>query len=159
MRQNGGNMDIKLPGRGMTNIKNLIFDFNGTLTENRKLSEAGREVLETLSQKYAVYVATSDTFGNAKEELKGLNVKIVTVKSGSEKLELVMKLGYASTIAIGNGNNDKSMLKKAVVGIAVIGRDGATPDAINSADIVISNIKNIIPLLKNRDLIFSVLRK
>jgi len=152
-------MDIKLPGRGMTNIKNLIFDFNGTLTENRKLSEAGREVLETLSQKYAVYVATSDTFGNAKEELKGLNVKIVTVKSGSEKLELVMKLGYASTIAIGNGNNDKSMLKKAVVGIAVIGRDGATPDAINSADIVISNIKNIIPLLKNRDLIFSVLRK
>ncbi|HFD05280.1 MAG TPA: HAD family hydrolase [Firmicutes bacterium] len=159
MRQNGGNMDIKLPGRGMTNIKNLIFDFNGTLTENRKLSEAGREVLETLSQKYAVYVATSDTFGNAKEELKGLNVKIVTVKSGSEKLELVMKLGYASTIAIGNGNNDKSMLKKAVVGIAVIGRDGATPDAINSADIVIGNIKNIIPLLKNRDLIFSVLRK
>ncbi len=152
-------MDIKLPGRGMTNIKNLIFDFNGTLTENRKLSEAGREVLETLSQKYAVYVATSDTFGNAKEELKGLNVKIVTVKSGSEKLELVMKLGYASTIAIGNGNNDKSMLKKAVVGIAVIGRDGATPDAINSADIVIGNIKNIIPLLKNRDLIFSVLRK
>lgn len=152
-------MDIKLPGRGMTNIKNLIFDFNGTLTENRKLSEAGREVLETLSQKYAVYVATSDTFGNAKEELKGLNVKIVTVKSGSEKLELVMKLGYASTIAIGNGNNDKSMLKKAVVGIAVIGPDGASFNAISSADIIVNDIKKVISLLSDGSLIFSVLRK
>jgi len=152
-------MDIKLPGRGMTNIKNLIFDFNGTLTENRKLSEAGREVLETLSQKYAVYVATSDTFGNAKEELKGLNVKIVTVKSGSEKLELVMKLGYASTIAIGNGNNDKSMLKKAVIGICVIGPDGASFNAISSADIIVNDIKKVISLLSDGSLIFSVLRK
>ncbi|NIA23911.1 MAG: ATPase P, partial [Proteobacteria bacterium] len=73
-------MDIKLPGRGVSDIKNLVFDFNGTLTENCKLSDDGKDVLEKLSKDYKIYVATSDTFGNAKDELNGLNVEIVTVK-------------------------------------------------------------------------------
>ncbi len=152
-------MKIKLPGRGISEIKNLVFDFNGTLAENGKLSDGGKEVLKRLSKDYRIYIATSDTLGSAGNELKGYNVNIITVKSGSEKLELVMKLGYSSTISIGNGNNDKSMLKKAVVGIAVIGSDGATPDAINSADIVVSDIKKVIPLLTSGDLIFSILRR
>ncbi len=150
---------IKLPGRGLTEIKNIVFDFNGTLAKNGRLTDDAKGLIEEFQSCINIYIATSDTFGNAREELKGLKVNIVNTKTGAEKLAHIMKLGYTNTIAVGNGNNDILMLKKAVVGICISGLDGTTPECISNANIVINDIKKIAYLLENQDLIFSILRK
>jgi soluble P-type ATPase len=70
-----------------------------------------------------------------------------------------MKLGYTKTIAVGNGNNDILMLKKAVVGICINGLDGTTPECVSNSNIVINDVKNIANLLENENLILSILQK
>lgn len=152
-------MKIKLPGRGLTEIDNIVFDFNGTLAKNSKLTGDAKDLIEKFQSRINIYIATSDIFGNVKDELKDLKVNIIDTKTGAEKLAFIMKLGYTKTIAVGNGNNDILMLKKAVVGICINGLDGTTPECVSNSNIVINDVKNIVNLLENENLILSILQK
>lgn len=59
------------------------------------------------------------------------------------------QLGRGNTVCIGNGRNDKLMLQAAALGIAVIGPEGASLDAIHAADIVVPDILAALDLLCN----------
>jgi soluble P-type ATPase len=53
-----------------------------------------------------------------------------------QKARYVAELGKATVAAIGNGRNDRLMLREAALGIAVIGPEGTAGDAVRAAKVV-----------------------
>jgi phosphoserine phosphatase len=68
------------------------------------------------------------------------------------------KMGAENVVAIGNGVNDSLMLKKAALGIVVIGGEGAAQKTIKEADIVVKDIHDALGLLLNRLRLIATLR-
>ena len=58
-------------------------------------------------------------------------------------------LGAEYCVCIGNGRNDRLMLKESALGIAVILQEGAAREAIINADVVCTNIITAFELLQN----------
>jgi soluble P-type ATPase len=90
------------------------------------------------------------------EELKGLPVRIERVSSGVEKAEIAK--GYTPYVAVGNGNNDVAMLEKAELAFCVIGREGASVDALLASDIVVTDVRDAMEMLLNGKKLMATLR-
>ena len=149
-------MTIEIPNYGKIEARAVVFDLNGTLGVEGRVSEEVKKLLERLSEKYIVVVLSADTFGTLEEEFKGLNVKIERVKDGNEKLEKAMK--YEPYIGVGNGNNDVRMLENAELAFCVIGEEGATVDALLASDVVVKDVKDAIAMLLNEKKLIATLR-
>jgi soluble P-type ATPase len=81
-------------------------------------------------------------------------IKVLGEDSKQGKLDFLRTLNPEMTVAIGNGNNDQLILKEAAFGIAVLGEEGVSVSAIQSADIVVKDIQSALDLfLKPRRLI------
>lgn len=133
-------------------VEHLVLDYNGTLATDGKLISGVRELLEELMKSVKIHVVTADTFGQAANELKGINCKIFILASRDEdeqKLEYINELGCENVIAIGNGRNDTLMLESAVISIVVIQDEGAAVFSINAADICTFSIIHALKLLLN----------
>jgi len=143
-------MHIDIPGFGILKLKHLVSDYTGTLSHDGKLISGVSEMLAELSRIFTIHVLTADTFGMATSELSGITCSI-QILSGSnvaeQKQSYVEALGADSVIAIGNGNNDKFMLKTARVGIAVMEGDGCAAIAIANADVVARNIHEALGMI------------
>ncbi len=154
-------IDIDIPGFGRVEIRHLVSDFTGTLSEDGILCKGVRERLERLSEKLKIHILTADTFGTARAQLEGINCKI-HILSGDrhdrQKQAYVEALGAEGVFAIGNGNNDRLMLKKAVVGVAVCLKEGCSVDAIKSADILVKSTVDGLDLLLNTKRLKATLR-
>ncbi|MEO2151493.1 MAG: HAD family hydrolase, partial [Thermococcus sp.] len=83
--------------------------------------------------------------------------KIERVSSGSEKAEIAE--GYAPYVAVGNGNNDVAMLEKAELAFCVIGREGASVDALLASDVVVTDVRDAIEMLLNEKKLIATLRR
>jgi len=68
-------------------------------------------------------------------------------------------LGKEKCVAIGNGANDVLMLKQSAIGICVIGKEGASSEAVQHSDIVVYDINDALDLLLNPKRIIATLRK
>jgi soluble P-type ATPase len=75
------------------------------------------------------------------------------------KLAFVSKLGVNRVVAIGNGHNDRKMLKAAALGIALIQVEGGAVETLVSADVVALNILDALELLRNPKRIVATLRE
>jgi len=151
---------IDIPNFGKFEIKNIVFDYNGTLAKDGKISDEIKNRLEKLSKSFNIYVITSDTFGSAKKELKSLPLKLYILKSGNhtiEKKEFVENL--KNCIAVGNGNNDSLMLKASDIGICVINEEGVGKKALFNADLICKSITDAIDIIENPKRIIATLRK
>jgi soluble P-type ATPase len=73
-------------------------------------------------------------------------------------LAFITALGPESVEAIGNGHNDRKMLKGAALGIALIQREGGATETLASADLVSMNILDALDLLKNPKRLIATLR-
>jgi len=71
---------------------------------------------------------------------------------------LVEKLGRDKTVCIGNGTNDAAMLRRAAIGICVLGREGTSATAIMGSDVVVPDINAALELLLNTDRLVATLR-
>ena len=147
---------MEIPNYGKVEFDTVLFDLNGTLGENGRISEETRHLLKRLADRYTVVVLSADTFGTVEEELKGLPVRVERVSSGAEKAEIAK--GYAPYAAVGNGNNDVAMLENAELAFCVIGREGATVDALLASDIVVTDVKDAIAMLLDEKKIIATLR-
>jgi soluble P-type ATPase len=67
---------IDIPGFGLVELKHLVTDFTGTLSEDGGLCEGVRERLSRLSGDVEIHVLTADTFGRAREEFSGINCAV-----------------------------------------------------------------------------------
>ncbi len=155
-------MKITIPGFRELNIKNLIFDYNGTLAKDGKINKKIKKRLEKLGKNFNIFVITADTFGTVKEELKGVDLEILILKSKNhtkEKEKFVKNLNPKVSVAIGNGNNDALMLKIASISIAVIEEEGCSKDALINSDIVCKDIKDAMDLFLNPKRLVATLRR
>jgi len=128
----------------------LVLDFNGTIACNGELIKDVIPLLELLSKSLKISVITADTFGTVKSQIDDLPVKLVSLFSKNhteEKALFIEDLGKDRCISIGNGNNDVKMLKSAKIGIAIMGCEGCSSEAINSADIVCRDIIDALNLI------------
>jgi P-type E1-E2 ATPase len=154
-------INIDIPCVGNLCLKHLVLDYNGTIAFDGNLCNGVEETLNLLAKEIKVYIITADTFGTVAAMCKGINgeVTVLTSNNGTEEKEhFVDSLGAENVVAIGNGANDCLMLKKAALGIAIIGNEGAALKAINNADIVVNNINDALGVLLNTQRLIATLR-
>lgn len=154
-------IEIDIPGFGPVTLKHLVSDFTGTLSVDGKLLPRVKELLNKISESLGVHILTADTFGRAKAELEGINctIHLLTGKDHDiQKEEYVNGLGAEHVIALGNGNNDRRMLKAARIGIAVCLKEGCSVDAVISANILSLSATDALELLLNPKRLTATLR-
>jgi len=143
---------IDIPGHKKLALEHLVLDYNGTLACDGKLCSGVKELLNRLAGKLAVHVLTADTFGTAGAELKGIACELFILPVDCQevgKLGYVKKLDAARSVCVGNGRNDRLMLKEAALGIAVILDEGAAVEALTAADVVCAGVVPALELLCN----------
>jgi soluble P-type ATPase len=154
-------INIYIPGVGELNLQHLVLDYNGTIAFDGRLINGVEEKLNQLADVLSIYIITADTFGTVRQKCTNIKgeIKVLTSSNGShEKEQFIDSLGTANVAAIGNGVNDSLMMKKAALGIIVIGEEGASVKAINNADIVVKDIHDALDLLLNKIRIKATLR-
>jgi soluble P-type ATPase len=143
---------INIPGHGALNLSHLILDYNGTIACDGHILPGVKERLADLSASLSIHVLTADTFGSVREALSGVlcHVEVISQKDQAEaKLEYVQQLGLENCVCMGNGRNDRLMLKNAALGVAVVQAEGSAVDAVLAADIAVSNILDALDLLRH----------
>lgn len=154
-------MEFIIPEYGTYKIENLVFDYNGTLAEGGKVKAENFAKLKEMAKDFNVYVITADTFGTVKRMFSDspIRVKIISREKGSsDKEKLIEDLGIEKTIAIGNGFNDRLMLKAAALGFCIIGSEGASTKAILSSDVVLGKIEDFFSLIEEPKKLIATLR-
>lgn len=145
-------IEIDIPGFGDVKLHHLVSDFTGTLSFNGKLIPGVKELLNQLADSLTIHVLTSDTFGTAKAELQDIRCE-THVLDGEyhdlQKEEYVEKIGALSVVALGNGNNDRKMLRAARIGIAVTEREGCAVDILMAGELHVTSIISGLELLLN----------
>ena len=118
---------LRLPGQRPRELRSLVLDFNGTLALDGVLLAGVRSRIGAVIKLLDVHVVTGDTFGTVRSALRSLDLHVEVLpplRQGAAKERYVAALGPGSVCAIGNGNNDAAMLKRAALAIAVLGREG-----------------------------------
>lgn len=145
-------IEIRIPGHRDLRLEHLVLDYNGTLACDGQLLARVKETLEALAEKLKIHVVTADTFGKAKSALEGMPCELAVLPVNGQdtgKLEYVGGLDPEATVCIGNGRNDRLMLKAAALGIAVVQEEGAAAGTLLASDIVCANIVSALELLLN----------
>jgi len=154
-------MEITIPGTGTLDIKNLLLDYNGTLAVDGFLLPGVETILNELSSLYSIHIITADTFGSAESELKNVKCtfnRLNPVNQSEAKLQYLASLGKNNTACIGNGKNDRYMLKDSVLGIAVIQGEGAFTETLIMSDIVCADIISALELFRNPKRLIATMR-
>lgn len=153
-------MNIDIPEFGNIEVSNIVCDYNGTLAVDGKLLPGVSEAINSIKG-VQVHVITADTFGLAEGELKDTNCKLTISPKENQaqwKLNYLKSLGTSTTVCIGNGRNDRFMLKEARLGIALIQREGASVQTIQNADIICSSILYALEYFTNPKRLIATLR-
>ena len=154
-------MKFVIPEYGTYNIKNMVFDFNGTIAEGGLVELWNLEKLVELSKDFNIYVITADTFGSVNKIFDGLpvNVEIISLETGSkDKERFIEELGCEETIAVGNGFNDRLMLKAAALGFCIAGPEGASAKAMMNSDVVVCKIEDFFSMIDEPKRLIATLR-
>jgi len=145
-------IEVAIPGYRTLKLEHLVLDYNGTLAVDGEPLAGVTDALKSLTQSLEVHVLTADTFGKVQSRLEGLpiNISILPLENqDTGKLDYVKTLGAERTVCMGNGRNDRLMLKEAALGVAVILDEGIAVETLNSADVVCTSILSALELLTN----------
>lgn len=143
-------LSIDIAGFGLLRIEHLVLDFNGTLAVDGNLLPGLRPRLLRLAERLRIHVVTADTFGKARVALRHVPCALTILEGGAEdraKAAYVRRLGAVRSACIGNGRNDRLMLKVAALGIAVVQKEGAASESVLESDIVVSDVRDALELL------------
>jgi len=147
-------IEINVPGQRAYRFEYLVLDLNGTISLDGNIIEGVQERLEILHNLVNIIIVTADTRGKAQEVVNKLSVKIHKIYP-----ELVQRLGGETTVSVGNGSNDASMLKESILGICVLGTEGTSYEAISNCDLAVSDINSALDLLLKPERLIATLRK
>jgi len=136
--------------------KAVLFDLNGTLGVEGKSSggyqgtpcEALGKIHRCSSQRRHLWNLGGGTKRPAHQNREGLE----RCRKGRDCQRLT------PYVAVGNGNNDVAMLEKAELAFCVIGREGATVDALLASDIVVTNVRDAMEMLLKGKKLMATLR-
>lgn len=153
---------IEIPGRKLLQLENLVLDLNGTIATDGDIDIQLIDRLKELARSLKLYIITAGTHGKLNQLKSTLSIdiyKIDPVGEAKQKQIFIKDLGADKTVAIGNGANDKLMLEDAVIGITVIGTEGASIDTVLSGDVVVKDAKDALNLLLKPKRLIATLRK
>jgi soluble P-type ATPase len=145
-------IEIDIPGFGPVRLTELVSDFTGTLSVDGQVLPGVKEAFNLLAQLVTIHILTADTFGRVREELAEVPCQIHILSGPDHDIQkeaFLKKLGPEKVVALGNGKNDRRMLKLAKVGIAVSEGEGCAVDAIMAADIHVRCALDGLNLLLN----------
>ena len=145
-------LQINIPGFSALKLNYALIDYNGTLAVDGEPLAGVRERLDLLSRALTIHVLTADTFGTVRQKLQGLPCSVNVLGKEHQdvaKCQFVENLGAKSTVCIGNGKNDRLMIEKAALGIAVIMEEGASLASVLTADLVFTRITDALDILLN----------
>ena len=145
-------IEVAIPGYGTLNLKYLVLDYNGTLAVDGEPLPGVKDALTDLAGDLDIHVITADTFGKVRSAMAGVPCKVSVLpieEQDKGKRDYIKGLGAEHTVCMGNGRNDKLMLKEAALGIAVILGEGASAETLMSADVVFNDILAALELLKS----------
>ena len=154
-------MIIKIPGREDLEIKNIVFDYNGTVAIDGELIEEVSKNINELSSKFKFYVITADTYGTVQKELENTKCEVIVIDKSEQdicKLNFVKELGSEFTLSVGNGRNDKLMLKETALGIGILQEEGICTETLLNSDIVVNSILDVFGFLKDSNRLIATLR-
>ncbi|MDW8291015.1 MAG: hypothetical protein RMM06_09835 [Armatimonadota bacterium] len=82
--------------------------------------------------------------------MEGIPCQITVIDGEGQdiaKEQHVLSLEPAGVVALGKGRNDRRMLAKSTLGIAVLGAEGLATEAIQAAHVVVPDICSALDLL------------
>jgi P-type E1-E2 ATPase len=155
-------LDIDIPGYRTFRFQHLVLDVNGTIAKDGRLIEGTKELLAELGKKLEVHMITADTHGQQEvinQQLNLIAIRIPAQKQAEAKLNFMERLGADTVVAVGNGANDALMLKRAALGIGIIGPEGAAVQTLQNADVVVLDIRSALELLLYPKRLIATLRR
>ena len=153
---------ITIPGKRTLELVHLVLDLNGTIAENGALVRGVAKRLHRLRKQLTLHLVTADTRGGAARLAHHLGLNLHRVEQPGEveqKAEVITRLGPQTTVAIGNGANDVAMLKRSVLGIAVLGKEGMCPAILSVSDVLVREVNDGLDLLLFPDRLIATLRE
>lgn len=154
-------MNLEIPGREKIEIKDIVFDYNGTIAIDGLLIEGVGEYINGLANVVNFHVITADTYGSVEKALANINCKIVKIPKENQdlsKLDYLLNLGKETTLCVGNGKNDRLMLKESVIGIVLIQDEGVCVESLLAANIACKSIMDVFAYFKEPNRIIATLR-
>lgn len=154
-------MEVAVPGFGKLRLEHLVLDYNGTLALDGELLSGVKARLTRLARSMRIHVVTADTFGKAQGALDGFPCKLLIVERGAEaaaKAAYVRRLGAKNVACIGNGRNDRLMLRAARLGIAVLQVECTSTEALAAADLVAPSVREALDLFLRPRRLLATLR-
>jgi soluble P-type ATPase len=141
---------IQRPGQEPLEINFILLDFEGTLASDRRVHPKAKDKINLLSKRAKIYILAKDEKEGVEEVLKKVQAEILYLTEGEssqKKLDLLRQLGATGTVAIGNGVDDGPMIGEAGLGICVLGKEGASSEALKNADVVFTDILDALDFL------------
>ena len=154
-------IEIDVPGDRKLQLKHIVLDYNGTIACDGKLIENVKKNLVVLADHLQVHILTADTFGKAHDVFENLDCRLSILSPEAQdigKLNYIETLGAENVVCVGNGRNDRLMLEKSALGIAVIMEEGAAAETVAAADVVCTHIVSALQLLLNPLRLIATLR-
>jgi soluble P-type ATPase len=143
-------LEIDIPGYRALRLEHLVLDYNGTLACDGELLDGVKDRLDALAGTLRIHILTADTFGKARAQLAGIRCDLSILPAEDQdrrKLEYIQGLGSETTVCVGNGRNDRLMLREAGLGIAVVQAEGAAVRTVLTADVLSPSILTALDLL------------
>ena len=141
---------IQRPGKDPLEIEFILIDFEGTLACDRRIHPKAKDKINLLSKRTKIYILTKGNQETVAEVLRKVKAEVISSREGEasqKKLDLLYRLGAARTVAIGNGVDDTLMMEEAGLGICVIGKEGASAEMMQKADVVVTDILDALDFL------------
>ena len=155
-------LELNIPSRGTVRLQYLVLDLNGTIALDGELLSGVSPRLEKLKAFLEIWLVSADTQGTLSDLATGLQVRAKRLDPGDEagqKCAFIEELGAEGLVAVGNGANDAMMLRRAALGIAVMGHEGLAAECLTASDLIVPNIESALDLLLFPRRLLATLRK
>ncbi|HUL37776.1 MAG TPA: ATPase P [Thermodesulfobacteriota bacterium] len=160
-------ISIERPAQSNIEIEFVLIDFEGTLASDRQVHPKAKDKINLLSKRTKIYILVNPPtplFNKGgkggilakekkelvEEKLRKVKAEIVYLEEGDasqRKLDLLRNLGAMRCVAIGNGVDDAPMIQEAGFGICILGKEGASSEALKNADVVFVDILDALDFL------------
>jgi soluble P-type ATPase len=154
-------LELQIPGFNDLCLKHLVLDYNGTLACDGRPLKGVQERLDALSENLIIHILTADTFGTVQSQVAAWHCRVEVIPRDQEaeaKVRYVKSLGAKQAVAVGNGRNDRLMLKEVALGIAVVQTEGTAVETLWAADLVVPGVLEALDLLLHPQRLKATLR-
>jgi soluble P-type ATPase len=143
-------ISIQRPGMESLDIHFVLIDFEGTLAMDGRVHPKAKDKVNLLSKRATITILTKSNREKVVETLRKMKAEILYVTEGDssqQKLNVLQRLGPHQTAVIGNGLDDVRIMEQAGLGMCVIGKEGASAEAMAKADLVVTHVLDALDFL------------